>query len=67
MKGGSPYGQGVVIFQNKLTYFELFYHLIMGKIGPKFSHLLTARAEGADPIPLLAGNTEPEGGRGDSG
>ena len=47
-----PYGQGVVIFQNKLTYFDLFYHFIMGKIGPKFSHLLTVRAEGADP-PLL--------------
>ena len=38
-----PYGQGVVIFQNKLTYFDLFYHFIMGKIGPKFSHLLTVR------------------------
>jgi len=24
----------------------------MGKIGPKFSHLLTVRAEGADPLPL---------------
>ena len=35
--------------QNKLTYFDLFYHFIMGKIGPKFSHLLTVRAEGADP------------------
>ena len=23
----------------------------MGKIGPKFSHLLTVRAEGADPPP----------------
>ena len=23
----------------------------MGKIGPKFSHLLTVRAEGADPLP----------------
>ena len=46
-----PYGQGVVIFQNKLTYFDLFYHFIMGKIGPKFSHLLTVRAEGADPPP----------------
>ena len=39
-------------FQNKLTYFDLFYHFIMGKIGPKFSHLLTVRAEGADPPPL---------------
>ena len=38
-------------FQNKLTYFDLFYHFIMGKIGPKFSHLLTVRAEGADPPP----------------
>ena len=28
-------------FQNKLSYFDLFYHFIMGKIGPKFSHLLT--------------------------
>ena len=44
-----PYGQGVVIFSNKLTYLELFYHFIMGKIGPKFSHLVTVRAEGADP------------------
>ena len=25
----------------------------MGKIGPKFSHLLTVRAEGADPSPPL--------------
>ena len=31
-------------FQNKLTYFDLFYHFTMGKIGPKFSHLLTVRA-----------------------
>ena len=31
-------------FQNKLTYFDLFYHFIMGKIGPKFSHLLMVRA-----------------------
>ena len=23
-------------FQNKLTYFDLFYHFIMGKIGPFF-------------------------------
>ena len=38
-------------FQNKLTYFDLFYHFIMGKIGPKFSHLLTVRAEEADPPP----------------
>ena len=36
-------------FQNKFTYFDLFYHFIMGKIRPKFSHLLTVRAEGADP------------------
>ena len=36
-------------FQNKLKYFDLFYHFIMGKIGPKFSHLLTVRAKGADP------------------
>ena len=35
--------------QNKLTYFDLFYHFIMGKIGPKFSHLLTVKAEGAAP------------------
>ena len=27
-----PYGQGVVIFSNKLTYFDLFYHFIMEKI-----------------------------------
>ena len=39
-------------FQNKLTYFDLFCHFIMGKIGPKFSHLLTVRAKGADPPPL---------------
>ena len=31
---------------------DLFYHLIMGKIGPTFSHLLKVRAEGADPPPL---------------
>ena len=36
-------------FQNKLTYFDLFYHFIKGEIGPIFSHLLTVRAEGADP------------------
>ena len=36
-------------FQNKLTYFDSFYYFIMGQIGPKFSHLLTVRAEGADP------------------
>ena len=30
---------------------KIFYHFIMGKIGPKFSHLLTVRAEGADPPP----------------
>ena len=24
---------------NKLTHSDLFYHFIMGKIGPKFSHL----------------------------
>ena len=35
--------------QNKLTYFDLSYHLIKGEIGPIFSHLLTVRAEGADP------------------
>ena len=29
--------------------FDLFYHFIMGKIGPKFSHLLTVKAEGAGP------------------
>ena len=29
----------------------------MGKIGPKFSHLLTVRAEGADPPPLTASLT----------
>ena len=46
-----PYGQVVVIFQNKLTYFDLFYYFIMGKIGPKFSHLLTVRAKGADAPP----------------
>ena len=38
--------------ENKLTYFDLFYHFIMGKIGPKFSHLLTVRADEADsPLP----------------
>ena len=37
-------------FLNKLTYFDLFYHFIMEKIGPKFSHLLTVRAEKADPL-----------------
>ena len=36
-------------FQNKLTYFDLFYHFIKGEIGPIFSHLLTVRAKGADP------------------
>ena len=35
----------------KLSYFDLFYHFIMEKIGPKFSHLLTVRTEGADPAP----------------
>ena len=41
-----PYGQGVVIFQNKLTYLDFF---LMGKVGQKISHLLTVRAEGSDP------------------
>ena len=40
-------------FQNKLKYFDLFYHFTMGKIGPTFSHFLTVRAEGADPSPPL--------------
>ena len=35
----SPHAVRVLwFFQNKLTYFDLFYHFIMGKIGPKFSH-----------------------------
>ena len=41
----------IFFLQNKLTYFDLFYHFIMGRIGPKFSHLLTVRAGGADPLP----------------
>ena len=36
-------------FQNKLTYFDLFYHFIMGKIGPKFSQIVSVRLEGGDP------------------
>ena len=33
-----------------------FFHFIMGKIGPKFSHLPTVRAEGAD-LPLTVSMT----------
>ena len=29
----------------------------MGKIGPKFPHLLTVRAEGAEPTPLMVSLT----------
>ena len=36
--------------QNKLTYFDLFYHFIMGKIGPKFSQIVSVRLEGGDPL-----------------
>ena len=48
-----PYGRVLWFFQNKLTYFNLFYHFLMEKIGPKFSHLLTVRAEGTDSPPLM--------------
>ena len=33
-------------FQNKLTYFDLFYHFIMGKIGPKFSQIVSVSLRG---------------------
>ena len=39
-----------MIFSKQVDIFWLI--LPFGKIGPKFSHLLTVRAEGADPPPL---------------
>ena len=44
-------GQGIVIFPNKLTYFDLFYHFIMGKKGLTFSQIVLVRLEGGDPPP----------------
>ena len=46
---------------NKLSYFDLFYHFIMGKIGPKFSHLLTVKAEGAKDTAMLSRNGKRNG------
>ena len=47
--------QGSLFFIYRLgkssTYFDLYYQFIMGKIGPKLSHLLTVRAEGAVQVP----------------
>ena len=48
--------RALYFFQNKLTYFDLFFHFIMGKIGPKCSHLIMVRAEGAD-LPLTVSMT----------
>ena len=54
MGGGSTLMVRVLwFFQNKLTYFDLFYYCIKGKSGPKFSHLLMVRLGGVTPRPPL--------------
>ena len=48
LRSGSPV-RVLWFFLSNLTFFDLIlYHFIIGKIGPKVSHLLTARVEGAN-------------------
>ena len=58
MGGGSTLMVRVLwFFQNKLTYFDLFYYCIKGKSGPKFSHLLMVRLGAVTPPPLTVSLT----------
>ena len=52
LRSGSPV-RVLWFFLSNLTFFDLIlYHFIIGKIGPKVSHLLTVRVEGgSDPPP----------------
>ena len=44
-----PKWSGCCDFFKISWYFDLFYHFIMRKIGPKFSQIVSVRLEGGDP------------------